>query len=384
MTPSGAPPVTLRAIGWDHPRCARPMTAAASAWRDITGVAVRWDFRPLTAFNDQPLAELARGYDLMIIDHPMIPEAVASGALRPLADLIGTEVLARLSADAVGPSGESYHYRGSQWALAVDAACQVSAGRRRELQQAAGQPASWPQALAAVSRLGHKAALPLMPADAFCALLTIAATLGEPVELGRPVSLRSLELLAELAVKVHPCSWACSPPQLLDLMRDGEDIVYAPLIFGYSTYAGPELCFFNAPASLAGRRRPVLGGAGLAISSRSDHGEAAAGFCTWVCGADTQHDIVLAAGGQPASRTVWSPSGLAPAGQASQGAEFFAATRASMDSSWMRPKDPRWADFQREGTMALTEGLRSGEPPRRIRDRLQQAASRIASNRSAA
>lgn len=383
MTPGG-PPVTLRAIGWDHPRCARPMTAAAAAWREVTGVAVRWDFRPLTAFNDQPLEQLARGYDLMVIDHPMIPEAVASGALRPLADLIDTGVLARLSADAVGPSGESYHYRGMQWALAVDAACHVSAGRRRELQQSAGQPATWRQALAAVSRLGHKAALPLMPADAFCALLTIAATLGEPVGLERPVSLRSLELLAELAVKVHPCSWDCSPPQLLDLMRDGEGIVYVPLIFGYSTYTGPGLCFFDAPASPEGRRRPVLGGAGLAISSRSDHGEAAADFCTWICGADAQHDILLAGGGQPASRTIWSPADPAPAGPASDAAEFFAATRASMDSSWVRPQHPRWADFQREGTIALAEGLRGGDPPHRIRDRLQQAASRGTGNRTAA
>lgn len=382
MTPQGAAPVTLRAIGWDHPRCIGPMTAAASAWRDLTGTAVRWDFRPLAAFNDQPAAELARGYDLLVIDHPMIPEAVASGALRPLADLIDTEVLTRLAADAVGRSGESYHYQGSQWALPVDAACQVSAGRRRQLGQAATRPATWRQALSTVSHLGHRAALPLMPADAFCALLTIAATFGEPLRLEQPVPLRSLELLADLAAKVHPCSWDCSPPQLLDLMRDGEGIVYMPLTFGYSTYAGPELCFFDAPTSPEGRRHPVLGGAGLAISSVSEHGEAAAAFCTWVCGADAQNDIVLACGGQPASRTVWSLAGQAPPGQP-PGGGFFAATRASVEGSWVRPQHPQWADFQREGAITLAAGLRAGDPPALIRDRLQRAACRMTKNRTA-
>lgn len=359
----------LRAIGWEHPRCIRPMTAAASAWEGLSGVAVDWEFRPLSAFNDQPIAELTHSYDLVVIDHPTIPEAVAAGMLWPLEELIDADTLAALADDAVGPSAGSYQHRGSTWALAVDGACHVSAGLREHLD---ALPASWRDALAAVQRLGRHAALPLLPADAFCALLTIAATLEEPVSLERPVSLAALELLARLSSNVHPCSWACSAPMLLDRIRDGDEIAYVPLTFGYVTHVDERVCFFDAPSSRTGRPRSVLGGAGVAISSFSELPSEAASFCTWICGADAQRDVVLANGGQPASRTAWST-----AGPQSAAGEFFAATSASMDSAWVRPKHPAWTAFQRDGAEQLVAGLRRGDQPVTIRKRLWQLACRV-------
>lgn len=368
----------LAAIGWDHPRCVRPMSAAASRWEELTGVPVRWEFRPLSAFNDQPIAELARAYDVLVIDHPAIPEAVAAGVLAPLEELIDAGTLTTLSDDAVGDSADSYRHQGSAWALPVDAACQVSAIRRDRI-DLVDTPATWHDALAAVQRLGTRAALPLLPADALCALLTLSATLGEPVGLERPVSVAPLELLARLCANVHSSSWACSPPALLDLMRDDDEIAYVPLTFGYVTHVNDHVRFIDAPSSAAGRRRPVLGGAGLAISAFSGLASQAADFCTWICGAEAQHQVVLANGGQPASRNAWLAADPRSAAD-----EFFAATRTSIESAWVRPKHPAWAAFQRDAAQVLVDGLRGGDTPEAISEQLWQLAGRLTSQPSAA
>ena len=75
-------PLLLRALGWDHPRCRLPMEACAAAY---SAARVAWEYRSLESFGDQPLAELAHQYDLVVIDHPHIGEAVEAGCLRPLA-----------------------------------------------------------------------------------------------------------------------------------------------------------------------------------------------------------------------------------------------------------------------------------------------------------
>jgi len=63
--------VELRGIGWDHPRCMAPLRACAEAWAAAhPAVALAWEARPLSAFEDQPLEQLAASYDLLAIDHP--------------------------------------------------------------------------------------------------------------------------------------------------------------------------------------------------------------------------------------------------------------------------------------------------------------------------
>jgi multiple sugar transport system substrate-binding protein len=337
------------------------MIAAATAWQELTGTTVEWDFRPLSAFNDQPILELASAYDVMVIDHPAVAKAAADGALRPLEELIDDRLLATLRDDGLGPSAESYRYGGSVWALAVDGACHVSAGRADQFGRL---PASWQEALALVERLGPRAAMPLTPADAFCGLLSIAATIDQPVSLERPVSLLALEMLSWLGRKVHDCSWDCSPPQLLERMVEDPEIVYLPLTFGYVTYSGERVMFGDAPTSGAGRRRPVLGGAGLAISATSDRPAEAARFCTWICGAGPQREIVLASGGQPASRSAWSGADSTVAGG------FFAATSQSMNSAWVRPRREAWPDFQRAAAVRLAAGLHDDDTPAAIRREL--------------
>jgi multiple sugar transport system substrate-binding protein len=358
----------MRAIGWDHPRCMEPMLAAADAWHALTGVAQAWEFRPLADFNDQPLHELAPAYDLLVVDHPAVAEAVAHEALLPLEALLPEARVRRLAAEAVGPSGDSYRCGGATWAFAVDAACHVSARRPRLLDElGVPAPATWPAVLELARLAPGHVALPLLPADALCALLSIAATLGRPVAIDGEIAVEAVALLAELAPLLHPDSWTCAPPQLLVRMAGGEPIAYMPLTFGYLGLAGGELRFGDAPAAPDGRRAPILGGAGLAVSAASPEPALAAAFAAWICETEAQRSVVLARGGQPAHGTVWASPGRDAIATA-----FFHDTGSSMEHAYVRPSHPAWPAFHRDAGADLAAALRAGEPAPRIARRLQE------------
>ena len=67
--------MTLRGMTWDHPRGYRPLEAFAA---HCPAAGVSWDRQSLAAFEAQPIAELARSYDLMVIDHPGLGAAIAA------------------------------------------------------------------------------------------------------------------------------------------------------------------------------------------------------------------------------------------------------------------------------------------------------------------
>ena len=76
----------------------------------------------------------------MLIDHPHIGLIAETGCAVPLDETSAAGDLAALAACSPGRSHESYHYGGHQWAVAVDAACQVSARRPDLLPE---PPVSW-------------------------------------------------------------------------------------------------------------------------------------------------------------------------------------------------------------------------------------------------
>ena len=55
-----------------------------------TGVAIDWDKRSLQDFESFPVEELARAYDLIVIDHPHVGQITGEGCLAPL-DVPGRE-----------------------------------------------------------------------------------------------------------------------------------------------------------------------------------------------------------------------------------------------------------------------------------------------------
>ncbi len=339
----------LRGMAWDHPRARNPLEAISAAWSNEHGVSVEWDARPLKHFEDQPLQELATTYDLVLIDYPFVGFAANSGLIAPVNDFVDAAYLADQAAHSVGPSYASYTWAGVQWALAIDAACQVSAVR--EDLWAAAQLGPLPDTWAEVADLArrahstaHRIAIPLNPNHAYCAFLAIGVTLagkqfwptGANVE---PAAAReSLELLRELAHHLHTASRSDDPIAISDRMSSSDEILYVPLMFGYSNYARcgfrpHRLHFANAPRGLSGMHGSVLGGVGLALSARSAHRDAAADLARDIAASDAQSGIYASSGGQPGHSAAWDSASV----NAMTG-NFFSATRRTMEHAFVRPR----------------------------------------------
>ena len=245
--------IELTGITWDHPRGYAPLLAHAEG----AGVRVTWQRRSLKDFGDATLAELARRFDLIVLDHPHVGEA-ASGPLCALDGLLSTATLAELERQSAGPSFPSYRHAGHQWAVPVDAACQVAA-YRPDLLAASDLPQTWVEVYALASRLharGLQVALALCPTDSLCSFLTLAAQAGDaPHEdrwIRRETVLTVLAQLRSLRAISHPGAVEWNPISVYERMAAGDPIAYCPLAFGYTNYSRPALP--------AGRQRLVFAG----------------------------------------------------------------------------------------------------------------------------
>ena len=118
--------ITLRGITWGHRRAIDPLLATLPAFnRQHLDIGVEWSSRSLHDFEFTPVEELARNFDLIILDHPFAGDIAERRCLRPVDDLLGS-----MSEGAfVGPSLETYRYADQYWALPIDAACQVAVAR---------------------------------------------------------------------------------------------------------------------------------------------------------------------------------------------------------------------------------------------------------------
>ncbi len=368
--------IHLRGMTWSHPRGYDPLVACAAAWRERTGVEVSWDKRSLQDFESFPVEDLARRYDLIVIDHPHVGQITAEGCLVPL-DRAGRErELAALAAGSVGASFASYTWNGRQWALPIDAATQVQAWRADLLEQPLR---SW-AAVLDEARQG-RVLCPMRAPHSLMCLYTLVANLGRPcaVEPGplvdREAGRQVYERIAELVALIDPACFAMDPIAVFEAMAEpGSRIGCAPLIYGYANYAladfrARRLRFADIP--VIGSGGPVgsaLGGTGIAVSSRSSKAAAAADFAFWVAGEAVQRGLYAAAGGQPGHAAAWAdPAVNAPV------AGFYADTRPTLDGAWVRPRHDGYMPFQHWAAERLAAGLEAREPADAVLDDLDRA-----------
>ncbi len=376
--------VELRGVSWDHPRGHDCMVATAEAYRDVApDVRIIWETRSLQDFADFPVQKLAERYDLLVIDHPFVGFAAADGCLLPLDDYLDATFLADQAANSVGPSHRSYHYGGHRWGLATDAAGHVSAYRPDLIAEVGGLPRTWDEVLAlAEKRRGTgraQVANPLIPIDALMSFCSICAALDDPPYrspdrvVDRATGRQALGMLRALADAAHPASLERNPPRTLDLMSTTDEIAYVPLLFGYSNYARPGfrpslVRFTGVPTSDGGASRGgILGGAGVAISARTKHPEAAAAYASFVANADVQRGVYFAAGGQPGHRAAWQDEAV---NAASSG--FFADTLNALDRAYLRPRYLGFMEVQERSGELVHAWLAEGGSNEGLLDRLDE------------
>ncbi len=371
--------IELRGSTWDHTRGYAPLQATAEAYTAAhPDVRIVWEKRTLRDFAEMSLPQIARRYDMIVLDHPWIGACVAPGSLLPLDDLLSAAFLSDQAANSVGRSHASYGCDGHQWALAVDAAAQVSA-YRPDLLDPSEVPQTWDQVFALAARLKRegkaRVSTPLMHVDCFpcffslCANAGEQAFTGEEIAVSRPVGRYALDRMRALADAGQPEALGWNPPQLLDRMSTGDEIAYSPLLFGYTNYARPGyrdrlVRFANIPADANGAPRgAILGGAGLAISRQCAHPEAAADYAAFVASGDVQRGIYFASGGQPGYRGAWLDDRCN-----AEANDFFRDTLATLDGTAMRPRYDGWIAVQDAVCLILHDFLTSGGDPDGVLD----------------
>jgi multiple sugar transport system substrate-binding protein len=354
----------LKGMTWSHPRGYDPMVATAAEWQRRTGVEIAWDKRSLQDFESYPVEELARQYDLIVIDHPHVGQITAEACLAPL-DVAGREAEgAALAAASVGQSYPSYNWDGRQWALPIDAAAQVQAFRPDLLERA---PETWNEVLA-LARAGQ-VVVPMLPPHSLMTFYTLAANLGQPcatagdqligIEAGTEVVAR----LAELKALLAPSNFAMDPIAASEALAQPDAVVAAmPYGYGYVSYAMDgfrphRLAFTDIPAAGSlGPAGSTLGGTGIAVSAFSEHPDQAIAYAYWVAGADVQAGLYAAAGGQPGHAKAWEDEAVNRATH-----DFYRNTRRTMDLAWVRPRHNGYMTFQATASQRLNAGLLTDE-----------------------
>lgn len=349
----------MRGMTWDHSRGHDPLVAAASAWEARTGQAIAWDRRSLQDFESYPVEELARRYDLIVIDHPHVGQVAESGCLLPLDEAIDAATLAEIAGGSVGGSYASYAWAGHQWALPIDAAAQVQAWVPGRI---AAPLTRWSDLAALVAE--GRASLPLRPPHSLMSLFTLCGLAGIPLRdtdngLFPAEAARAYDLLAALA---DPAAFEMDPIAMFEAMSARESrLAVIPLIYGYVNYAlagyrDTPIRFADIPVLDHGPYGSALGGTGIAVSAYAQDPAGAAAFAAWAASGTVQRDLIATHGGQPGHADAWDDDGANAATH-----DFYRATRATLDNAWVRPRHAGYMAFQHVASERLNQGLRTGE-----------------------
>lgn len=356
--------LTLKGMTWSHERGIAPMRATSRIWKEKTGVEIEWDARSLADFESFPVEELARGYDLMVIDHPHIGAVSEAECLAPL-DIAGREAERNaLSENSVGLSYSSYALGGRQWAFPIDAAAQVMAYRPDLVET---PPERWSDVLE-LAREG-RVALPLKPPHSLMVFFTLCANSDRPANLAgaelvdRARGREILAMMAEIAGLIDPANFSWDPIDASEAMaRADSPLAVMPLVYGYANYARDgfresRLAFADIP--IAGHNEhagSALGGTGIAVSAFSDNIAAATEYAYWVASGDVQRGAYAEADGQPGHARAWEDDEVnAPVH------DFYRNTRATLEGAWLRPRHNGYMGFQQAAGERLVQGLRAGE-----------------------
>ncbi|WP_309085498.1 extracellular solute-binding protein [Chelativorans sp.] len=365
------------ALTWDHPRGYNALAAAAARLdpqRD--GLAIDWDKQPLEGFESHPIEDLCRRYDLVVLDHPHIGEAVAAGCLTPLEDVFGSEAIAELESATIGPCLASYRFGGKHWALPLDAATQVMASRPDLLES--GVPVTWEE-VAVLSRETGRVALSLAGPHAILSYLSAATAFGEPpaerdpdvlvsAETGKAV----FELLADLASRSPKSVYDNNPIGILGHMAAHDDVALCPLIYGYVNYAAPKsghaIRFSDAPrAARGGRPGSTLGGTGIGVSRRCEMSPELKQHLLWLMGEEAQREFIPFHDGQPSRRTAWQDDRV----NAARG-DFYRGTAATLEAAYVRPRHAGYIAFQTKASAYLRQAFAEREAPARAVETIQK------------
>ncbi|MCD4511757.1 carbohydrate ABC transporter substrate-binding protein [Brucella pseudogrignonensis] len=366
----------LIGLTWDHPRGYNALAAAAI--HNETSVKINWKKQPLEGFESSPIADLCARYDLVVLDHPHLGEAIESNCLLPLEEIFEASELVKLVGTSIGPSARSYAMNGNHWAVPLNAATQVSAWRC-DLIEPCVSGFCWDD-ISNLSAETGKVALSLAGPHALLSYFSILASMGKPADPDCEILIDeqggrdAYELMVELAQRTPRNAIDLNPIGILEHMSINSDIAMCPLIYGYVNYAdrskvvGQRISFSNAPAwSKGGMPGSTLGGTGIAVSRRCPITPQLKAHLLWLMSEAVQTKFIPHHQGQPSSESAWADVSLDH-----EWSDFYSSTFESVSHAYVRPRYNGYISFQTNGSQYLRASLFERREWREVSNQLQR------------
>ncbi len=372
-------PLTLRGITWNHSRALPPLVAAAQRFEELhPGIEIHWTKRTLHEFGHAGLTPLCLENDLLVIDHPMLGAALKAGLFFDLKPLLPALFLDDLRANSVGQSFSSYEIEGQLLAVPIDAAAPTASFRADLLaRDGTALPQTW-RDVVDLARRG-KLLMPGFPADVFLNFMALAASHGGALA-ASPENLvdaengaRALEQMRELATLMTAEIYKWNPIAVYETLALRDDFAYCPFAYSYSNYAragfGKSVVRFANTMTLEEGKplRTVLGGTGLAISTKCANASVALEFLKYVAGEECQRTLYGLSGGQPAHRWAWLDETL---NHVTHG--FFRDTLATLDAALVRPRYDGYVGLQARAGSPIVNYLQNGGVTRSVLSRIDE------------
>jgi len=377
--------VHLQGMTWEHRRATEPLAALDRIFREMRpDVTIEWRARPLSGFEFDPLNRLAEDNDLIIYDHPFCGLIDETDCLVSVADIVSESGGA---STYIGPSTETYRYGSGEWAVPVDAACQVAAYRPDFLASLDRPvPRTWDE----VCDLGQYCAgygksivIGLHGVHSLMTFFSLCANLGAPYATDDngpdPANPAVREALSQMRRLVDLCrapvlDW--NSIRVQDALASSDELVYCPAVYGFAAYGEADCVGRLAFGPFPGLNRSTpdagstIGGAGLGVSSRvidePDRCEAALAYVRLAASANAQTSIFPQHHGQPAHIDAWNDEKIDTAFNG-----FFSETRTTMEQSWIRPRYNGYLRFQAEAGDMIESHLRGDLAETTLLERLK-------------
>lgn len=371
--------MNIRGITWDHERGYDPMVATSAEFKKAhPNVTISWEKRSLKDFGDYPVSKLVDYYDVIVVDHPFMPEAFRKELLLDLKKIVNPSTLRNLEQESIGKSWQSYQVGGKMLALPIDAACEVAASNQKFfLHHDLKIPRTVDEIFALHESLPEHAGIgfPFWPTDLTCIFLNLVAQqAGEHYfDLKKGIDLEQGAIAAGLVKKMwkisQPDSFEMSPIDVYEQMSSQENIVYCPYGFGYTNYSRDHyrkrlLEFHDAPLlNLNAQVSTVLGGVGIGISSKisAEKIPDAVEYLKFVTSPAIQKGLYTQKNGQPAARSAWQDDAN---NALTHG--FFRNTIRTHQMAFLRPAIEQWPYFHTAAGEKLQADLLHGASPEDI------------------
>lgn len=356
----------LKGITWNHTRGLLPMAATAQRFTELNpGIEISWEKRSLQEFADASIEDLAKRFDLLVIDHPWTGFGAQTNAILPLSDYLSPDYIKDQETNTVGRSYGSYVFGNKLWALPIDAATPVAAARLDILEQ---QELEVPQTYADLLALAKKGLVAFagIPVDVLMSFYMYCCSLGEaPFQSEEKVvspetGKKALQMFRELAQLIDVANFNRNPIQVYEAMVNTDEIAYCPFAYGYSNYSrigySRKLLHFYDLVSL--NNQPMissLGGTGLAVSSFSEHIPEVIKYAEFTASSQVQQNIFADNGGQPGHLQAWKSDRI---NQLTH--DYFKNTLPALERAFLRPRYSGHMYFQDHAGDVVRDYLMNG------------------------